>query len=75
MFEEMGKAGLAWRLVRGADLVPDHVGDDRRPAVRHDHYFESIVELEVADVRRCGLDGAGEQGRGNGQTGKGVDAP
>ena len=51
MFEEMRDAGLARRLVGGADLVPDHVGDDRRAPVRHDDDLEAVGEREVGDVR------------------------
>ena len=58
MLEEMGEARLAGRLVRGADLVPDHVGDDRRAPVRHHHDFEAVGEREMADVGfRRGLHG------------------
>ena len=42
--------GLTRRLVRGADLVPDHVGDDRRPAIRYHYDFKAIGELEIAGV-------------------------
>ena len=51
MFEEMREAGLARRLVGGADLVPDHVGDDRRAAVRNDDEFEAVLERVVRNVR------------------------
>ena len=43
MLEEMREAGLARRLVGGADLVPDHVGDDRRAAVGNHHHFEPVL--------------------------------
>ena len=51
VFEEMRDAGLAGRLVGGADLVPDHVGDDRRAPVRDHHDFQPVRQREVADVR------------------------
>ena len=50
VFEEMREAGLARRLVGGADLVPDHVGDDRRAAVRDHHDLQPVGEREVGDV-------------------------
>src|SRR5579864_698171 len=52
MFEEMRQAGLAGRLVGGADLVPDHVGDDRGAMIGDHHDFKPIVELEIADRGR-----------------------
>ena len=50
VLEEMREAGLAGRLVGGADLVPDHVGDDRRAPVRDHDHFEAVGQREVADV-------------------------
>ena len=59
-------------LVGGADLVPDHVGDDRRAVVRHDHHLKTVGEREVGDIRRRrGIGAAGENGRGDGETGDG----
>ena len=52
MFEEMGDARLAGRIVRGAVAVPDHVGDDRRAVVGNDDDIEAIVEGETRDMRR-----------------------
>ena len=58
MLKEMGEARLAGGLVRGADLVPDHVRDDRCASVRYHHDFETIGEHEMADVGcRRGLHG------------------
>ena len=54
MFEEMREPGLARRLVGGADLVPDHVGDDRRAVVGDDDDFEPVGEGEVRDVGAAG---------------------
>ena len=42
MFEEMGEARLARRLIGGADLVPDHVGHDRRAMIGNDHDLEPV---------------------------------
>ena len=50
MFEEMRESGLARRLVRGADLVPDHVGDDRRAMIGNDHDLEPVGEREMRNV-------------------------
>ena len=52
MFEEMRQAGFARRLVGGADLVPDHVGDDRRAMIGDHDDFKAVVELEIGDRRR-----------------------
>ena len=52
MFEEMRQPGFARRLVGGADLVPDHVGDDRRAMIGDDDDFKAVVELEIGDCRR-----------------------
>ena len=50
MFEEMRDAGLAGRLVGAADLVPDHVRDERRAMVGNDDDFHAVVEQEVLDA-------------------------
>jgi len=64
VLEEMREAGLAGRLVGGSDLVPDHVGDDRRAAIRDHHHFETVRQREVADLGlRFGL-GLGLLGEG-----------
>ena len=42
MFEEMRQPGFARRLVGGADLVPDHVGDDRRAVIGHHDDFKAV---------------------------------
>ena len=47
MFEEMGDAGRSRWLIRGPDLVPDHVGHDRRAPVRHHDDFQPVGEREV----------------------------
>ena len=60
MFEEMREPGLAGGLVGGADLVPDHVGDDRRAVVGNDHDFEAVGEREMRD-RRAGCAAARRQ--------------
>ena len=50
VLEEMRDAGFARRLVGAADLVPDHVRDDRRAVVGDDDDLHAVVEHEVADV-------------------------
>ena len=56
VLEEMGEPGLAGLLVRRPDLVPDHVGHDRRAVVGNDDDLEPVVESEMGDV------GAGDGG-------------
>jgi hypothetical protein len=58
MFEEMGKPRFARRLVGGADLVPDHMGHDRRAVIGNDDHLETVGQGEMAD-----LGGTGEGGR------------
>ena len=50
VFEEMGDAGLAGRLVGRADLVPHHVSDDRRAVVGNDDYVQAVREREMGDA-------------------------
>ena len=47
VLEEVREARLAGRLVGGPDLVPEHVGDHRRTAVRDHHDLEAVAEREV----------------------------
>ena len=47
MLEEMGDARDALGLVGGADLVPDHVGDDRRAVIGDHHDLQAVGELEL----------------------------
>ena len=51
MFEEMGDARLAHRIVRRAVAVPDHMGDDRRAMVGNDDDLEAVFESEMGDLR------------------------
>ena len=51
MLQIMRNAGLARRLIRGTDLIPDHMGHDRSAAVRYDDHFHAIVEGKTLDVR------------------------
>ena len=50
VFEEMRQTGFSGRFVGGADLVPDHVGDDRRAMIRHDHDFKTVAEREAGNL-------------------------
>ncbi len=47
VLEEMRDAGFSGRLVGAADLVPDHMGDDRRAMVGDNHDFHAVVEQEL----------------------------
>ena len=60
MFEKMREPRFAGRLVGGADLVPDHLRDDRRAVIRDHHDLQAIVEREAG--RRLG----GHRGLGEG---------
>ena len=67
VFEEMGDAGFAGRLVGRADLVPHHMGHDGRAVVCHDHHFETVGQrrrfgvVQVLGPRRGhGHDGDGQ---------------
>ena len=51
VLEEVGDAGHALGLVGGADLVPDHVGDDGGPVVGDDDHLHAVGELELAGTR------------------------
>ena len=70
MFEKMRDARLRRRIIRRPVAVPDHVGDDRRAAVRDDDDGQSVVEFEIDDAdagRGRGAGGAwGQAGRGGG---------
>ena len=44
-------------LVGGADLVPDHMGDDRRAMVGNDHQFQSVRQREIGDLGAVGFSG------------------
>ncbi len=80
MFEEVGDAGGARRLVGGADLVPDHLGHDRRAMIRDHQHLQAVLELELADalggLRAVRGDGDGKRGeaqRGKHDAGAGVE--
>ncbi len=47
VFEQVGKAGLAFRLVLGADIVPYRHVDDRRLAVFMHQHGEAVCQLEL----------------------------
>ena len=67
MLEEMGDAGGARRLVGGADLVPDHLGHDRRAMIGDDQDLQAVLKRELADaLAACvpfGGDGDGKRGK------------
>ncbi|MNN54369.1 hypothetical protein D3C81_1691840 [compost metagenome] len=47
MFEGVGEAGLAGRLIAGADLVPELGYHHRRAVVFADHDLQTIVQGEL----------------------------
>ena len=51
MFEEMGDAALAVRIIGRAVAIPHHVGHDRRAMVGNDHHVHAIRQLEMIDTR------------------------
>ena len=70
MFEEMGKPRLARRLVGGADLVPQHVGDHRRAVIGNDDDLETVREREVGDLGADPGVGGRDERRGKGGGGE-----
>ena len=52
VFEEVGDAGFARRIVGRAVAVPDHVGDDGRAMIGNDHDVEAVGQGEIHDMRR-----------------------
>ena len=50
VFEEMGDARLARRIVGRAVAIPDHMGDDRRAMVGNDDDVEAVGEGEMRDL-------------------------
>ena len=53
------------RLVGGADLVPDHLGHDRRAMVGDDQHLEAVAKREFDDAR-AGLGAIHGDGNGHG---------
>jgi len=53
MLKEVSDARDALGLVGGADLVPDHVGDDWRAVVLDDHDVHAVCELELGRAGTC----------------------
>ena len=51
MFEKMGDARLARRIVGGAVAIPDHMRDDRRAVVGNDDDLEAVFQSEMGDLR------------------------
>ena len=51
MFEEMGEARFARRLIRRPDAVPQHVGDDGRTVIGDDHNLKTIGERKMSNIR------------------------
>ncbi len=53
MFEEMRKAGLARRLVRRADFVPDHMRHDRRAVIGDHEHVHAVLKREGLGGGSC----------------------
>ena len=49
MLQKMRDAGMARRLVRRPDPVPDHMHHDRGPVILDHHDIHAICQLEAAD--------------------------
>ena len=76
MFEEMGEAGLQGRLVRAADLVPDHLNHDRRAVIRDHHDLQAVFQGEaLRPERRRVRVLRREAQRAEGQAGQNVTKP
>ncbi len=75
VFEQVGEAGLAGRLVAGADVVPDAHRHHRRLVVLVHHHGQAVGQGEagVGDLRHGGLGGQHRQ-RGAGWGDGGTDA-
>ena len=52
MFEEVRQSRFTWRLVGGADLVPDHLRDDGRAVIRDHDDLQAVVEGEAGGTFR-----------------------
>ena len=52
MFEEMREPGFARRLVGRADLVPDHLRDDRGAVIGDHHHLQAVAEREAGGTFR-----------------------
>ena len=61
MFQEMGNARLAARLIGGADLVPQHVGDHRDAVIGDHHHLQAIGQAESGRVENLRLGGGAGQ--------------
>ncbi len=57
VLEEMGKPRFARHLIGGADLVPDHMRDDRRAVVGNDDKLKAVGERELRDLGASRLGG------------------
>jgi hypothetical protein len=53
MFEKVRQARLAGGLVGGADLVPDHFGDDRCAVIGDHHDVQAVAKRKAGGRIRC----------------------
>ncbi len=63
VLEQVGDAAATHRIVAAADLVPDHVGDDRHPMVGNHHHLHPVVEGEGLGTEHLGAGRVREDGR------------
>ena len=54
MFEVVGNAGLAGRLIGGTDLVPDHVGDHGGARIADHDHLHAVLKRERLRVEDFG---------------------
>ena len=52
VLKEVGNTGLAGRLIGGARLVPDHMGDHGGAVIGDHHHLKTVVQREAGQVRR-----------------------
>ena len=63
VFEEMRDARAPGLLIGGADLVPDHLGDDRCAVVGYDDDLHAVVEHETFGTKQGVVLGAQRHGK------------
>lgn len=61
VFEEMGDAGMAARLIGSADTIPDHVRDHGRAAIGNHHDLQAIAQREALGPRQFARDACAAQ--------------
>ena len=76
MFEKVRQAGFARGLVGGADLVPDHLGDDRGAVIRDHHNMQAVGKGKGGGPRGGygGLGANAGHGKGGGRKQRGEES-